>query len=219
MKVLFCDNHVLVVEKEAGIPTQPSKNNIDSVEDRAKLWIKKTFHKQSNVFLHAVHRIDKPVSGLVLFARTSKSLSRLNESMRDKKFIKTYLALVDGVIQSSHGSFQHFLYHAEYKALIVPVNYPNAKKCSLSYKTKAVYTDKTLVEIDLDTGRYHQIRAQFSKENHPICGDIKYGSISSSWLKTCAIALHQAQLSFPHPISKEMLTFSSSPEWLSFFQQ
>ena len=113
MDVVFFDNHLLVVDKPAGLATQPSIESADSLEEQAKQWIKEKFCKPGEVFLHAVHRLDKPVSGLVLFARTSKALSRLNASMREHQFKKTYVALVEGIVSLDQGSLHHYLIHGQ----------------------------------------------------------------------------------------------------------
>ncbi len=205
MDIVFVDNHILVVIKPAGLPTQPSVDSIDSLETEAKAWIKEQYNKPGDVYLHAVHRLDKPVSGLVLFARTSKALSRLNASMRAKEFKKTYTALVEGQIKQSEGTLQHFLIHGDHKALVGRKDNPEAKLCRLHFKVLKKSPKYTLVEIDLETGRYHQIRAQFAFEGHPVVGDSKYGASPTSFGK---IALHQGELSFPHPVSKEEKTFT-----------
>jgi 23S rRNA pseudouridine1911/1915/1917 synthase len=214
MDVLYIDNHILVVIKPAGLATQPSLDNKESLEGQAKAWIKEKYQKPGAVYLHAVHRLDKPVSGLVLFARTSKALSRLNGSMRAKKFIKKYTAVVEGNIRSTEGFLEHYLVHGDRKALVVNKDAPEAKLCRLHYKVLQRQQKTTLVEIDLDTGRYHQIRAQFAAEGHPIVGDTKYGARPSG-SSAKSIALHQGEMSFPHPTTKEEMTFSCLLPWPS----
>jgi len=201
LNVLFVDNHVLVVDKPAGLSTQPHHG--DSLEERAKAWVKRKYEKKGNVFLTPVHRLDTPVRGIVLFARTSKSLSRLNEAMRFRQIQKTYRARIEGHLKEKKGELIHFLLHKERHAEVSK----EGKKAHLSYCTLKEMADSTLVEVDLHTGRYHQIRAQFAAIGHPICGDVKYGAKKQ---KQEGIDLHHAKLSFPHPITKERITISSN---------
>ena len=208
MDILYCDNHLLIVNKPAGIPTQPSLDHIESLEGQAKEWIKKEFNKPGAVFLHAVHRIDKPVSGIVLFARTSKSLSRLNESMRKGRFKKIYKAVVEGILPQDQGVFEDYLIHGEHKALLADSNDLGAKWCQLSYEVLSRESNQTQLQIVLHTGRYHQIRAQMGYRGHPIVGDKKYGAITFLQ-KREQIGLHQEKISFPHPISDQEITFSA----------
>lgn len=212
MNILYVDNHILVVVKPAGLATQPSLDNEDSLELQAKAWIKKEYQKPGAVYLHAVHRLDKPVSGLVLFARTSKALSRLNASMRSKEFTKKYTALVEGNIKADEGTLEHFLVHGDRKAFVASQGSPEAKLCKLHYKVLKRFVKATLLEIDLDTGRYHQIRAQFAAMGHPIVGDAKYGARPTR-LAVKGIALHQGEMSFPHPVTKEEKTLACPLPW------
>ncbi len=197
MKPVFCDNHILVLEKPAGIATQPD------FHEMARSWVKENFKKPGNVFLEPIHRIDKPVGGLVLFARTSKALTRLNESMRKKECEKTYLAKVEGTLPPK-GTLVHHLSHGNFRAVVDR----EGKEAILHYKVRP----DGLLEIILETGRYHQIRAQFSAIGHPIVGDEKYGSLT----KSPAIALQHYRFVFPHPITKERLTFEVEEKLSSF---
>ncbi len=197
MKPLYSDNHVLILQKPPGVATQPD------FHEEARSWVKKTCNKPGNVFLEPIHRLDKPVGGLVLFARTSKALSRLQAAMRDRLIAKTYLARVEGELPEEEGVLRHHLLHGNYRAVVDL----KGKEAILHYRKKAPF-----VEIDLITGRYHQIRAQFSAVGHPIIGDRKYGSKSPSQ----DIALLHWKISFPHPISKEKITVSLSGD--SFFE-
>jgi len=197
-KVVFCDNHVLVVDKPAMMVTQAAEGHQTSLEEWAKAWVKEKYQKPGAVFLHAIHRLDKEVSGLVLFARTSKALSRLNQAMREGKIQKTYEALVEGILSSSEGTLSHDLEHKEHRAEI-----GTGKKAVLHFLVLKKYKDTTLVEIQLETGRYHQIRAQFSAIGHPIVGDKKYGSKISH--TSPGIALRHVKLVFPHPINGQLV--------------
>ena len=212
MDVIYCDNHLLVVAKPSGIATQPSIDNPESLEGIAKSWIKKQYAKPGEVFLHAVHRLDKPVSGLVLFARTSKALSRLNDFMRKGLFKKTYYAVVEGVISQNTGLLEDYLLHGEHIAIKVQKEVNGAKFCRLHYTVIKRGKGKTFLEIDLETGRYHQIRAQLSFSGYPIFGDTKYGA-KNNCLGRNKIALHQGKLSFPHPITQQELCFTCIEPW------
>ncbi len=207
MKIVFCDNHLLVVLKPAGVSTQPHDGEQINLLDQAKAWLKKEFQKPGNVFLEPVHRLDKPVSGLVLFARTSKAISRLNEMMREKGIEKTYFAWVEGNLLQQEAILEHHLFHDEHKAKVVNSSHPQAKLARLYYLQIDKRDGKTLLEIRLETGRYHQIRAQLAAMGHPILGDEKYGS-SLPW-KRDQIALHHGKLKFTHPVTKETLCFES----------
>lgn len=210
LEILYVDNHQLVVNKPAGLLTQPSGTEEDSLEAQAKAWIKQEYQKPGNVFLHAVHRLDKPVSGIVLFARTSKALSRLQECMRNKQTRKVYIALVEGVLKESEGTLEHYLVHDEHCATVSHSKDPSAKYARLQYKVLERQKDHTRVEVVLDTGRYHQIRAQFSAIGHPILGDKKYGS-QQPFQEGC-IALRHTHFEIPHPITGELQLFDA-PEY------
>ncbi|MBA3720836.1 MAG: RluA family pseudouridine synthase [Parachlamydiaceae bacterium] len=205
--VLYEDNHLLVVNKPSGLLTQPSGTEQDSLEQRAKEWIKVTYQKPGNVFLEAVHRLDKPASGIIVFGRTSKALSRLNESIRDKKTVKTYLALVEGRPPKESGELENYMVHDDYHAQIVSKSYPQAKIARLSYKTVKQFNDRTLLEINLETGRYHQIRLQLAEIGCPIIGDTKYGA--KVLYTGSGIALHHGRLQFPHPVKQEIMTIEA----------
>jgi len=203
LEILYEDNHLLAVNKKAGLLTQPNQSGEKNLEDLAKAYLKEKKQKEGRVFLHALHRLDRPVSGIVLFAKTSKALSRLNESMRNREVEKMYLAKVEGHLEEKSGELIHFLTHGSHRAHVGK----EGKKAHLSYAKIQKEKDATLVEITLHTGRYHQIRAQFSHIGHPILGDTKYGAKTSQG----NIALHHAKLTFPHPISKELKTVISTP--------
>ena len=209
MEVIFSDNHLLIVNKPAGMSTQPHEGaQDDNLLDQAKAWLKKQFQKPGAVFLEPIHRLDKPVSGLVLFARTSKALSRLQEMMRQREIEKTYFAWIEGTLLETEGILEHYLFHDEHRSRVVNASHPQAKFARLTYIKRDQYQGKSLVEIRLETGRYHQIRCQFAAIGCPIVGDTKYGSISP-WRKG-EIALHHGRLKFFHPITKSVLCFESS---------
>lgn len=229
LDVLYHDNQILAVNKPAGLLTQPSGTDKDNLEDRSKVWIKEAKNKPGNVFLHAVHRLDQVVSGIVLFACTDKALSRLNADMRAHRFTKIYHAVVSGTPPQSEGSLRHFLTHNDYRAAVASEGDPEARECLLDYRvvapgevTRPTINSApvgrvpspggfTLLEIQLHTGRYHQIRAQLAAIGCPILGDEKYGSKIK--LPDGAIALHHARLTVIHPVSKvEIVIEAPYPE-------
>lgn len=205
-EIAFCDNHLLIAVKPCGLPTQPPPEGGESLEGFAKDWIKREFQKPGNVYLHAVHRLDKPVSGLVLFARTSKALSRLNEKQRNQQIQRTYSAEVEGVLPAKEGRLDHYLIHGDHRAIIASSKDKQAKHARLSYRVIDFKELSTIVEIELETGRYHQIRAQFSASGHPILGDIRYGAKRGN---EKAIHLHCMKIAFEHPVTKEILKLLS----------
>ncbi len=205
MEVIYCDNHILVVHKPAGISTQPHPGSSHNLTDAAKAFLKKKYNKPGSVYLEPIHRLDKPVSGLVLFARTSKALSRLQEMMRQRQIQKTYFAWVEGAPPHSEGALEHHLVHDEHKARVVPPTHPEGKLARLTYKVIERKGERSCLEIDLETGRYHQIRIQLSSMGCPVVGDAKYGSRLSH--KEGQVALHHGRLRFTHPVTKELLQF------------
>lgn len=206
---LFEDNHLLVLNKPAGLLTQPSGTDQDSLEQQAKAWLKETYHKPGNVFLEAVHRLDKPVSGIVVFGKTSKALTRLNAAMRAKQTRKLYWAWVEGAPPKDTDALHHFMLHDDFHARIVPATHPEAKAARLTYRVLQRHAQRTLVEIELETGRYHQIRLQLAAIGCPIWGDRKYGS--TQFYEAEAIALHHRSLQMPHPTSHAALIFEAPP--------
>lgn len=199
LDILYEDNHLLVLNKPNALATQPSLHHSDSLEGQAKAWIKEKYAKPGNVYLHAIHRIDAPVSGIVVFAKTSKALSRLQEEMRSRKTHKRYLAWVEGVGLKPAATLKHRMLHGEHRAIE-----GGDKEAELSYKVLKEFRGLSLVEILLVTGRYHQIRAQFSWIGHPIVGDTKYGS-RTAW--PLGIALHHREFCIDHPVNREGLRF------------
>jgi 23S rRNA pseudouridine1911/1915/1917 synthase len=202
--VLYCDNHLAIAVKPCGMLTQPDGEGVPNLEASLKHWLKAQYQKKGNVFLHAVHRLDRCVSGLVLFARTSKALSRLNEQSRLQEIQRIYLAEVEGALAKKEGQLDHYLIHGDHRAIVAEKGDEGAKHARLTYKTIRTKTHSTLLEVELETGRYHQIRAQFSAIGHPIVGDRRYGSQTGDGT---AIHLHGQQISFLHPVTKEILSF------------
>jgi len=207
-EILFCDNHLLIALKPAGMLTQPGASMEESLETFAKAWVKQEYHKEGAVFIHAIHRLDRPVSGLVLFARTSKALSRLNEQSRLLQIQRCYIAEVEGILPEKLGQLDHHLIHGHHRAILATAEQEGAKHARLHFEVLHYMPHSTLVQIELDTGRYHQIRAQFGAIGHPIVGDQKYGAQGGDGQ---TIRLHAAKLAFAHPVTQEVLTFESSP--------
>ncbi|NLG12898.1 MAG: RluA family pseudouridine synthase [Lentisphaerae bacterium] len=205
MDIVYLDNHLMVVEKPHGLLTQPSGTSLPSLEEQAKNYIKTTFGKPGNVFLEAVHRIDRQVAGLVLFARTSKALARMNQQIRDGNCQKTYHAIVQGCPKDNQQTLENWILHDDFKAKIVTHKTKDAKIAILQFRVIKRLGANTLLEINLETGRYHQIRAQLAHIGCPILGDEKYGATTP--FKDNAIALQHKMLTVLHPISKEQITF------------
>lgn len=201
MKPIYFDNHLLVLNKPHGLLTQPNPEGEDSLEDQAKAFIKRKFNKPGNVFLTPIHRIDRVSSGLVLFARTSKALKRLQVMMKNREIKKNYMARIEGTLPESQGTLQNELVHEEYRARIVPEKTKDSKTAILHYKALS----ENLVEITLETGRYHQIRAQFAHIGCLIIGDKKYGSKTRS--SHPGIELTHTKMTLIHPITQQSVTF------------
>ena len=211
--ILYVDNHLLAVNKPAGMLTQDSGTGLRNMEDWAREWVRVDKKKEGNVFLNAVHRIDKAVSGVVLFARTSKALSRLNEDIRNRDCKKTYHALVEGAPEDPSAELIHWLTHEQHRAAVCEEGTRGAQRAILRYRTLRQLGNLTLLEIDLETGRYHQIRAQLAAIGCPIAGDGKYGSRLASREKK--IALHHIQLEIKHPTSRTFFTITAPYPGLS----
>ena len=200
IEILFLDRQVVAAVKPAGIPTQESEGHADNFTRQVIDYIKEKEGREK-VYLHPIHRLDTPTSGIVLFARTSKSLSRLQEALRNKKLRKEYLAEIEGHLKTKKGELKHTLLHTSHRAEVSP----EGKPASLTYEVIEEREKTTLIRVHLHTGRYHQIRVQFAHIGHPIVGDSKYGSKTSSR----QIQLHHTRLTFPHPIDGKEYTVES----------
>ncbi len=206
-EILYLDNHLLVVDKPPLLLTQPAGEVEDSVALRGRAYLKEKYNKPFNAFLHPVHRLDRVASGIVVCARTSKALSRLNEQIKGGKWKKTYVLRHEGILPSIEGEMIHYLLKEEFKTAVFDKEVPGSKKAHLRYKR---LEDKR-AEVQLFTGRYHQIRAQFSYIGAPICGDVKYGSKEKG--KSLGVDLHHTHLEFFHPVTKEYLSIFSLPKF------
>lgn len=205
LQVLFEDNHLIAVVKRAGQTVQPEPNKPTSLEDDVKNYIKEKYNKPGDVFLGVIHRLDMPVSGIVLFARTSKALARMNELFKNRKIAKIYEAKVEGKPLETADTLTHYLVRDEKKnitkAFIKPVE--KAEKAMLKFTVKYQNNNTSILRIELLTGRKHQIRAQLGAIKCPIVGDVKYGSTKAS--PDGSIALTAVELSFEHPVTKAPL--------------
>lgn len=207
MKVIFEDNHLLVVDKPVNIPMQEDNSKDQDLLTECKEYLKEKYNKPGNVYLGLVHRLDRPVSGVCVFARTSKAASRLSKQVQDHTFKKQYLAVVEdnGLKESDH--FEDYLLK-DPKTNTVKVN-KNGKLAILDYEVLRRKNNLALVKVYLKTGRSHQIRVQFSSRNHALWGDQRY---NKNAIVGQQIALHSQSISFNHPISNEPLTFTSNPD-------
>jgi len=209
MQVLYEDNHIIVVYKESGEIVQGDKTGDKPLSETIKAWIKEKYAKPGNVFLGVVHRLDRPVSGLVVFAKTSKALSRLNDMFRKGEVKKTYWAMVQTPPAEPEGTLTNWLVRNEKqnKSYAYDHEVPNAKKAILKYKTVGQTEHYTLLEVNLLTGRHHQIRCQLSAIGCPIKGDLKYGARRSNPDGSISLLSHKVE--FIHPVSKEKIVVTS----------
>lgn len=205
MTVVYEDNHIIVVNKTASEIVQGDKTGDTPLSETVKQYLKEKYQKPGNVFLGVTHRLDRPVSGLVLFARTSKALTRINEMFRNTEVKKTYWAVVKTAPEKPEGELVHFLVRNEKqnKSYAYNKEIPNSKKAVLHYKLIGHSDNYYLLEIDLKTGRHHQIRCQLAKMGSPIKGDLKYGFPRSN--PDGSISLHARRLQLIHPVSKELI--------------
>lgn len=202
LEILYEDNHLIAANKPSGILVQGDKTGDESLLEKVKAYLKKKYNKPGDVFLGLPHRLDRPVSGIVLMARTSKALSRLNEIFKNREIQKTYWALVDKQPNSDSGILTHFLIKDNNKNRVCAYDYQieGSKKAELHYSIKEKYTNSILLEVKPITGRPHQIRVQLSKIGCHIVGDLKYGFPKPN--SDASICLHAASLEFIHPIQK-----------------
>lgn len=201
--LLFEDNHLLVLDKPFSLLTQPSGTAKDNLESRAKKYLQKT-QKKERVYLHAVHRLDKDVGGVVIFAKSNKALSRLHEQIRNRSVKKIYVAKVEGKLPQKKGILSHKLQHGSHKAKVSK----EGKESVLHYQVLQETDTYSLVEVELITGRYHQIRIQLAEMGCPILGDFKYGSRT----KQERLALLHREFICEHPTLKEKMFFQSLQE-------
>ena len=208
LKVLYEDNHIIVVLKPINVLSQEDSTKDLDMLNIVKAYIKEKYNKPGNVYVGLVHRLDRMTSGIMVFAKTSKGASRLNEQIRNNQMEKKYLALVEGITPKK-GTLINYLYKNEDLVKSFVTDDKNKGKYSeLNYEAQKQGKNQSLVDISLITGRHHQIRVQFANIGHPLVGDSLYGSKIKA-----NISLHAYYLSFYHPITKEKLEFVEYPKW------
>jgi len=209
LNILFEDNHLLIVNKPSGLLVQGDKTGDKPLSEVVKSYIKDKYNKPGNVYLGVVHRLDRPTSGVVIFARTSKALTRLNEALREKNIQKTYWAIVKNPVSVKQGTLINYLVKnpKNNKSRVYSTDKKGRKKAILHYKILTELNNYSLLEVDLETGRHHQIRVQLAHIGHPIKGDLKYGFNSSN--KHGGIHLHARKVVFIHPVTKEKVAITA----------
>lgn len=209
VKVLYEDNHIIVVNKPAGELVQPDPTGEQALEQRVKEYIRIKYNKPGDAFLGVVHRIDRPVAGAVLFAKTSKALVRLNEQLKERKFRKIYWAIVEKVPQQAEGELRHHIERNGKTNRSVAHDHPtrDSKEAVLRYRLLCSGDRYHLLEIELLTGRHHQIRCQLSRIGSPIKGDLKYGAARSN--PDGSISLLARALSFEHPVTHQPISVTA----------
>jgi 23S rRNA pseudouridine1911/1915/1917 synthase len=210
-RILFEDNHLLVVNKLPSEIVQGDKTGDEPLPERIKSFLKEKYQKPGNVFCGVVHRLDRPTSGVVVFAKTSKALERLNAQFREKETNKTYWAIVENKPKELKGSLRDYLKknESQNKSYVVNESTPGAKLALLHYQLLASSDRYHLLEVTIETGRHHQIRAQLSNIGCIIKGDLKYGAKRAN--KDASIGLHARSLRFFHPTTKEEITLIANP--------
>ena len=211
LKILYEDNHIIVVEKPVNIPSQADKTGDIDMLTIIKQYIKEKYQKPGEVYLGLVHRLDRPTGGVMVFAKTSKAASRLSEQVRDKQIHKKYLCIVDGKMENPNGTMKDYLVKNEKTntSKVVSKDVKNAKEAILDYEV-IKYDEETnlsVVKVNLHTGRHHQIRVQFSLFGHPLVGDLLYGNGKKHDLMLCC-----HKIIIKHPITNEEMTFKTMPK-------
>ncbi|KIO44160.1 MULTISPECIES: RluA family pseudouridine synthase [Porphyromonadaceae] len=213
MEILYEDNHIIAVNKKNSDIVQADKTGDEPLSEQVKAYIKKKYNKPGDVFLGIPHRVDRPVSGVVLFAKTSKALTRLNKMFQehDNEITKIYWAIVSELPQEDEARLVHYLVRdtEKNKSSVYTRPRPGAKEAILEYKLINGSQNYFLLEVKLCTGRHHQIRCQLAKIGCPIKGDLKYGSPRSN--PGGGISLHARSISFMHPVKQEMITITATP--------
>ena len=219
LNVIYEDNHIIVVEKPVNIPSQGDKTGDIDMLTLVKRYIKEKYNKPGEVYLGLVHRLDRPVGGVMVFAKTSKAAARLSEQVRNKDFKKKYLVIVDGKFEKNKGTLEDYLLKNEKTntSKVVKEGTKNAKLAILDYEVLKYNEEINLsvVKVNLHTGRHHQIRVQMANAGHSICGDQKYGTRG----RGKQICLWAYELTILHPITKEEMTFKVLPEFIGGWKQ
>ncbi|HPK10540.1 MAG TPA: RluA family pseudouridine synthase [Saprospiraceae bacterium] len=221
LDIVYEDNHIIAVNKEPGDLVQGDKTGDKTLLDEVKNYIKKKYDKPGDVFLNPVHRLDRPVTGIVIFARTSKALTRLNEIFKNRQIEKEYLAITEGRPKDFEATLVHYIVKDEQTNMVKAYDKEKkgGKRAELTYEMVGEMNEKSLLKVWPLTGRPHQIRAQLKKMGCPILGDTKYGSMYK--MDDRSICLHCHKMSFIHPVKKEKITIRApKPEtypWMEFF--
>ena len=210
LNVLYEDNHIIVVEKKPNVLSQGDITGDKDLLTMVKEYVKKKYKKEGNVYIGLVHRLDRPVGGIMVFARTSKAAKRLNEQIKKHEFNKTYVAVLDGNLNKEKGKLVNYLYKDEKlkKSFVTSKDNKNAKLSELEYEVIGHFGCKTIVKINLITGRHHQIRVQFSNIGYPLYGDQLYGRKNKEQIR-----LFACKLEFMHPTLKTKMQFKLLPKW------
>lgn len=217
LDVIYEDNHLLVINKKAGDLVHPSSTTKDSLDVAAKNYLKEKLNKPGKVYLGVVHRIDRPTSGVLVFTRTSKAAARLSKLFQDKEVTKTYWAIVEQKPPTNSGTLHHYIKKNEDKKISMVSDVPKKdyKDAVLHYNTIGHSNKSFLLEVNLETGRYHQIRAQFAHMEFPVQGDLRYGFPKSN--ADASISLHARSIEFMHPVRKEIIKIEAplpkNPIW------
>lgn len=216
--IIYEDNHLLIIHKPRNIPVQADESGDSSLQELLQHYLKEKYQKPGNVFLGIVHRLDRPVSGLMVFAKTSKAASRLSEQFRKADVTKTYAALVRGNVPPKATLTDYLIKNEKTNTVsVVTQQHVQAKKAILAYQVLSIKDGISLLQIQLETGRPHQIRVQLAHAGFPLLGDAKYGKASG---RTDAIELKSVQLGFEHPTTKKALLFEGlirdTENWLLF---
>ncbi len=221
MNVLFEDNHIIAINKSCSDIVQGDKTGDTPLVEKVKIYLKEKYNKPGNVFCGVTHRLDRPVSGIVLFAKTSKALTRLNEMLREREIKKTYWAITKNRPAKPEMLLEHYLLRNEKQNKSYAYDKPvrDSKEATLSYRLLAHSDRYNLLEVELETGRHHQIRCQLAKIGCPIKGDLKYGFSRSN--PNGGISLHARRVEFIHPVSKQVIVVEApvpedEPLWKAF---
>ena len=214
VNVIYEDNHILVAEKPVNIVSQADSTKDLDFLNICKNYIKNKYNKPGNVYLGLIHRLDRPVAGLMVFAKSSKAASRLSDQMRQRKIDKKYIAILQGTLNTIEDQLVSYIKKNPIKNIstVKTRSFEGAKKAILNYKLIRMEGRHSIVEVKLETGRPHQIRAQFSHIGHPILGDRKYGA-KKEFNNNKGIALYSTHLSFKHPVKDEVMSFDLKPKW------
>ena len=209
LEIIYEDNHIIVVKKPFNVPTQKDSSNDESLLDMVKDYIKQKYNKPGNVYVGLVHRLDRPTGGIMVFAKTSKAASRLCEDIKNHNFEKKYIAVLSGVPKQKSGRLENYLKKDEKTNTVrlATQSEEGSKLATLNFKVLEYNEKYSLVEIDLETGRSHQIRVQMSANKTPVFADFKYGK----GVKDVNLALFAYKLKFTHPTTKKLMTFVADP--------